>query len=1113
MTLLSARRLHLALGWGILLVSLLTYLITLEPTISYWDCPEYVACAYGVQPGHPPGNPMWMLAARFFINFAPDISYVPLMVNALSAVCSALTVLLTFLATVILADGLLQSTPCVKGVEATRIWLREGAGAVAAFALCWSDTFWFSAVEAEVYAFSALTTALLFWLALVWSRNASRPHSDRLLIALAYLLGVSIGVHELNLLCLPCLLLIVAFTRRGSLRPRSILWIMLVSVVTIALVLYGLIPGFTFLASRMELLCVNVLGMPYNSGTLIWWILVFCLLGAAVASLNDRGSRKRMIVSSVLFILATGCSGLFFFSGNVWVGVGLTLLSGAWPLMQALAGRLNVRRIRIVLWSLGMVLLGFSSYAAVIIRASANPPLNTCAPADIFAFQRYFSREQYGKSPLVYGAPFTARPLRMRSWTVNADSSRTPQYNLYRLVKPREHVTRIIPGMPTAPRSAFATAADSARNAALIPGGHGYVTHKYNYDVDYPPEVCMWFPRMHSHAPYDVSGYAGWSGADTSSMLVVENPTLAVDSAGRRVEVPASLKTRVMRPTYMQNLRYFAVYQVSYMYWRYFLWNFVGRQNDYTGRGEPDCGNFITGFAPLDTAMLDDIEEAPSEMADGNKGRNVYYFLPLLLGLLGIVAQCRSGVKGRRQALVLLVLFIVTGIAIVFYLNQGPGQARDRDYSFAGSFYAWCMWMGLGVIGLWRLLRSLSPSKGAWCAVAAPLLALCVPLQMLSQTADDHDRSHRTVARDLALNQLVSLKPRAIIFAAEDNYLFPLIYLQQVERQRPDVRMVSMPYLVTDWYASQLRLPLRDSSRLELTVPPGLVEASYLSNVALGDDMEWTEALPALKSLYRAALNHKGRSFLTLPTPRLFIDMDGDTVRIDLSKTATGRTSFTHADDLLALDLIATNAASSRPRPIYVVTGVNNSLLGGQLSPWLSQTGTVSELNPKAPRRDAATTARMAMYRWHYGGAGHKPVPYFDPVAAHNFSVHRRTVIQAAIDLATDPSTAPRAVHLLEVIEREMPPQAAPYEAVPRHDNPTAYTTEGLMLARAWRLAGETLDREEYTRHAAKLRAAELLRLRQYRKWADKLRPSYKSYVSYRVEHLLDALDSVATYR
>lgn len=1111
-TLHSAGRIHITLGWGVLVISLITYLLTLEPTISYWDCPEYVACAYGVQPGHPPGNPMWMLAARFFINFAPDASFIPLMVNALSAVCSALTVLLTFLATALLAGQLLPHERPEGRIPVARIWLREGAGIVAALALCWSDTFWFSAVEAEVYAFSSLTTALLFWMALVWSKNADKPHSDRLLIAIAYVLGVSIGVHELNLLCLPCLLLIVAFTLRRDLRRISILWIMLVAIIAIALVLYGLIPGFTYLASRMELLCVNAAGMPYNSGTVIWWILVFASLIAAVASLNEKGSRRRMLLSVILFTTAVGCSGLFFFSGNAIVGISLTLIASAWPLKQALDGRLNVRRMRVALWSLGMVLLGFSTYASVIIRSAAMPPLNTCAPADIFAFQRYFSREQYGKSPLIYGAPFTAKPLRMRSWTENSDSSRTPQYNLYRLIKPKKHIIRTIPGMPVSPRSVFATSDDSARNASLIPGGHGYVTHRYTYDVDYPPEVCMWFPRMHSHSAYDMSGYGSWSGADTSSMLVIENPTLAVDSAGRRVEVPEHMKSKVMRPTYMQNLRFFMVYQISYMYWRYFMWNFVGRQNDFTGRGEPDCGNFITGFSALDTAMLDNIDDAPDEMAAGNKGRNVYYFLPLLLGMLGIAAQCRSGVTGRRQAIVLLVLFIVTGIAIVFYLNQGPGQARDRDYSFAGSFYAWCMWMGLGVIGLRQLLVYLLPGKEKVCAIAASLLAICVPLQMLSQTADDHDRSHRTVARDLALNQLKTLKPRAIIFAAEDNYLFPLIYLQQVERQRPDVRMVSLPYLVTDWYASQLRLPLRDSSRLELTVPPGLVEASYLSNVALGNDMEWTEALPALKSLYRAAEKHSGPGFLTLPTPRLFIDMDGDTVRIDLSKTATGRTSFLHADQILALDLIATNAASPDPRPIYVVTGVNTSLLGGQLSPWLSQVGTVSELNPSAPRRDAATTARMALYRWEYGGAGLKPTPYFDPVAAHNLSVHRRAIIQSAIDLSTDPATAPHAVQLLELIENKMPRQAAPYEAVLRQDSPSTYTTEGLMIARAWRLAGEALDREEYIRHAHKVRAAETMRLRQYKKWKESLRPAYRSYVSFRVEHLIDALDSIATY-
>lgn len=368
---------------------------------------------------------------------------------------------------------------------------------------------------------------------------------------------------------------------------------------------------------------------------------------------------------------------------------------------------------------------------------------------------------------------------------------------------------------------------------------------------------------------------------------------------------------------------------------------------------------------------------------------------------MGIIAQCRSGVTGRRQALVVLVLFIVTGMAIVFYLNQGPTQARDRDYSFAGSFYAWCIWGGLGIISIYRWLKALMRNK-LTAACASVTLAMIVPLQMLSQTADDHDRSGRTVARDMVQNQLKSLKPRALIFSAEDNYLFPMLYMQQVEHARPDVRMLTMPYMVTDWYASQLSLPLRDGSHLPLTGTPGHFTSWKLSYVVLGTDTTWTEALPALKSLYANCDAHRKGGYLTLPTPRVYIDMGGDTIRIDLRKRESGLSNFLRNDALIQLDLLATNAASANPRPIYVVSSLAGSLLGGQLRPYLSQVGTVSELNPKAPRFDAETIARYALYHWNYGGAGRTPAPYFDPVAAHNLSVQRRVIIRAAMQLARE---------------------------------------------------------------------------------------------------------------
>lgn len=1104
-----AATLHKALGWLVLAIALVTYLSTVEPTVSYWDCPEYVTNAYGLQPGHPPGNPVWMLAARFFMNFAPATEYIPLMANALSAVCGALTVLLTFLATVLMARALIDTDRLRGTVSRGTFVACEGAGLVAALSLCWSDSFWFSAVEAEVYAFSSLTTALLFWLTLVWRGRARSPHADRYLIAIAYLLGLSIGVHELNLLCLPALLLIVAFTMRNHLKRKSIVGMMIFSIVAIGLVLYGLIPGFISHCERMELLCVNRLGLSFNSGTLAWWVITMAMFMIAIASINVRGSRRRMIVSVVVSTLAVACSGLFFFSGKVMIGIPLTLVTGAYIARKVWCGTLSMRRLRVAVWCLAMVLLGFSAYAVVIVRATARPPLNTGEPADIFAFHRYFSRDQYGKAPLLYGPVFTAEPMRMRSWRLSPDSTPVAVFNLYRTTHERQQISRAIKGMSALPRSPYATSADSAGNARMLArGGDAYIVGTYSYDLVYPPEMCMVFPRMHSHSPGDVSGYPGWSGADSTSMMRLEHVTLAADSAGRPVDWPDAPAKIRLRPTYLQNLQYFAVYQLGFMYWRYFLWNFVGRQNDYTGHGEPDCGNFITGIDSFDELMLDNVADAPAEIARGNKGRNVYYFLPLLLGILGIVAQLRRGVKGRREFLVVLTLFIVTGVAIVIYLNQGPAQARDRDYSFAGSFYAWTIWMGLGVLELTRLLGMLLRNRRPIIASRlAVLLGLCVPLQMLSQTADDHDRSGRTAARDLAYNQLVSLKPRAIIFSAEDNYLFPMVYMQHVERIRPDVRMLSLPYMVTGWYASQMHLPLRDGSRLPLTGPEGLLASPLLSNVALGNDTTWTEALPALRKLYADASRHSERGYVKLPTPRLFIPMKGDTLRIDLTQSNNGgHTSYLRLDRLLALDLLATNAAAPCPRPIYVVSGVADGIFGPQLRDHLTQVGTVSEITPGHSGIDEHTIAISTLYKWRYGNAGRTPAPYFDPTAAHNLSIQRRIVLRAALKLAAAPATAGQAAAMLRLTEREMPAAVAPYEAIPDPDNPDRYTTEGLLLARAWQRAGCALGDTAMQRKAAESQTEELQRLYSYRRWAESLRANYRPYISFRVERLLRAL-------
>lgn len=1045
------KRLRLFTGLGVLMVALITYLSTVEPTASYWDCPEYIAVAAGMQPGHPPGNPVWMLAARFFINFAPDTSYIALTVNIMSAVCAALTIYLLYLTIEWMGRHLLS-----KGYEEplthSRAVLSVGAGVTGALALCWSDTFWFSAVEAEVYSFSSLCTALLFWLALVWYDRRRQAHSDRLLILIAYLMGLSIGVHELNLLCLPAIGLIITFGIKERPGAARLILSLFLSLAAVALILYGLIPGFIKLAQLVELLCVNRFGMSFNSGLMIcWFVVMVALIGGAV-------------------ILAAKYRG--------WRRIGTLLM-----------------------WSVAGLLLGFSSYAVIIIRAGANPPLNTNNPSDIFSFSYYFTREQYGKAPLFYGAPFTAPRLNERQWTKDAEGKAIPIDSRYRFIHPKRVYTRGEERMPLMPRTAFATPSDSLANAvAQRRGGDYYLISEYTFEQDYPSELKMFFPRMHSHAPEDVTGYYNWLGITEADLYSPGQVTSVVDSAGHSV----SFTKAGSRPTYLQNLQYLTVYQCGFMYMRYFLWNFVGRQNDATGHGEPDVGNFITGIPVLDNAMLDNLQGAPCADGSSNPGHNRYFALPLILGILGLIAQLRRGIPGKRQALIIAMLFFLTGLAIVIYLNQGPVQARDRDYAFAGSWYAFAIWIGLGVIPLHSILKRFI-RNGVAAACTASLLSLLIPLQMLSQTADDHDRSHRTPVADMARNTLLPMEKDAIFFASDDNSIFPAWYIQEVEGVRTDIRSISSPYLGSRWYIPQLLSPMRESSPVPLTLSHELLPLLRSPYVHITDaDTTWTPALSALRRLYDTLSGVSKDAYPTLPTPRLYFTMGTDTVFIDMRK-AENR-SYCSIASLLTVDMLATSAALPEPRHFYWTSLGIPFVLGGQLMPYTEQIGNIAHLNPANPGLNAPLTAHHALHTYRYANAAHPSKPYFDPVAAHQLSLLRRSLLAAALQLSTqeDPAQTKQALALLQKIETELPASTIPYEAF--YDVATSRNTdEGIIVAQVYLNLAKSLD------PALQSKGITLLKQRrEYLKsiaaFRENLRPTYRQFLSYPVERLYHAL-------
>ena len=634
------KKLNICMAWLVCAIAAIVYGLTVEPTASLWDCPEFIACGYKLEIGHPPGAPVFMLAANLFSQMASDPSHVALMVNLLSALLSAGCIFFLFLTITHLSEKLIvKSEEQDNAIAKSQVVTIEACGMVGALAYTFSDTFWFSAVEAEVYAFSSFLTALMFWLILKWESEMDKPGSTRWIVLIAYITGLSIGVHLLCLLCLPAMSFVVYFRRTKRVTWKGMLKTLIASGLLVAAILYGLIPGVVKFGGWFELLFTNVLGCPYNTG-LICYILL--LTGTIIIAYYKA---KRRIV-------------------------------------------------RLSLACLLMMLIGYSSYGVIFIRANAQTPMCENAPDNIFSLGSYLNREQYGKTPLFYGPAYCSE------------------------------IDRVAEGEYLVPRqkegkAVYRPVADSTKQEYEV----------VRHDIDYLYKNNMYFPRMHSsrHA----KAYEDWMGG---------------------VEKKDGV------PTAAENLRFFLSYQVNFMYWRYFLWNFVGRQNNIQGHGEVEHGNWITGIRWIDDWLLGcDTSKLPSDLKE-NKGRNVFYALPLLLGLVGMLWQWRKGSKGKQQFLVVMLLFLMTGLAIVVYLNQTPLQPRERDYAYAGSFYAFAIWIGMGVGMISEKVKVKSGKYATIMAVLSAIACLLVPIQMVTQTWDDHDRSGRYTCRDFGANYLNSMQ-------------------------------------------------------------------------------------------------------------------------------------------------------------------------------------------------------------------------------------------------------------------------------------------------------------------------------------------------------------------
>ncbi|MCM1336997.1 MAG: DUF2723 domain-containing protein [Candidatus Amulumruptor caecigallinarius] len=971
-----------SLGWLCFVIAAVTYLLTLEPTASFWDCPEYISQAFKLEVGHPPGNPIWIMMARVAVNFAGgDISLVPLMVNASSAIFSAGTILLLFWTITCLTRKLLVKDG--EEVSLTKMIVIMSAGLCGALAYAWSDTFWFSAVEAEVYAFSSFCTALVFWLILKWEARADKPHSDRYLVLIAYVIGISIAVHLLNLLCIPAIVLVIYYRKWSDTTALGSLAALGVSVIIIALILFGLVPGFVEMSQYFELFFVNVCHLGYNWGVLIYALLTVAAFIWCIREMYAQRSPLRMKLS---FIIAITLSGIPFIGESLWVPVVIILALVAY---FSLARHIPVRVLTVTILSCFVIFIGYTSYALLLIRSSANTPMNQNQPDNVFTLASYLNREQYGETPLLYGRT-------LNSSIVYQVEGQTPKPVVKGTKKLYGKVVKNSPEEPDA-----------------------YVNYGVKKDYMTSPELDMLFPRIHSQR--HTQAYVDW--IDLKGKPV--EATVYIDENGD----PLQKSTR-MKPTMAENLRFFLIYQLNQMYWRYFMWNFAGRQNDIQGNGEVNNGNWISGIPFIDNMRLGDQSLLPAENGSANKGHNVFYMLPLILGLIGLGWQAFTSKKGIEQFWVVFFLFFMTGIAIVLYLNQTPTQPRERDYAFAGSFYAYSIWIGLGVAGLWHLcLKLLKGEKPMFAACFAAFVGLIVPVQMVSQTWDDHDRSGRYTARDFGFNYLNSLDENAVIFTNGDNDTFPLWYAQEVEGERRDVKVVNLSYLTTDWYVNQIKKPTYEAPAIDMLARPADYAYDRLQfNYFLDPDTTKVDALTALAHLYDPQSSKNAYGLPMMRYPNMYIPVDKDAAVkagritgaeaaasddiIDVNMIAdrdASRDGGLTLSQVISLDILATSAANGWNRPVYFATTVPTEYYLG-LSPYMRSTGMAYEVTPLRNANGQTGVNTDKMYRnvtekFRWGGldvADKSKLPYLDETVRRMVTSTRSQIIDLARALLTE---------------------------------------------------------------------------------------------------------------
>ena len=1020
------------LGWITFLVAAFVYCSTIEPTASFWDCPEFITTGYKLEVGHPPGAPFFMLTANLFSHFASDPSQVAKMVNMMSALLSATTILFLFWSIthltrrLIMKDWSCLTTPKLIAIEAS--------GLVGALIYTFSDTFWFSAVEGEVYAYSSAFTAIVFWLILKWEDKADEAHSDRWLVLIAYMTGLSIGVHLLNLLCIPAIVLVYCYRRFPNIELKGSLIALIVSFVIVAAVLYGVVPGIITVGGWFELFFVNTLGCPFNTGEVVYiFLLVATVIWAIYETYTDRSLKRQ----NLAFVLSVGMLGIPFY-GFGWsaVVIGVVVLVALWFVLgyrkrveKKLVPVITARVKNTALLCMLMLMIGYSSYAVIVIRSTANPPMDQNSPEDIFTLGSYLSRDQYGDRPLAYGQAYTSQ--------VAFD------------VQGNMCIPKRTKGAPVYQRKEKASKEE--KDSYFVVTTKDKMVYAQN----------MVFPRMYSsdHA----QAYESWLGGVTGSEV-------PYDRCGESV--------MVKMPSQWDNIRFFLSYQCNFMYWRYFMWNFCGRQNDIQGNGEAEHGNWITGISFIDNLMYGDQSKLPDDLKN-NKGHNVFYGLPLLLGLIGLFWQAWRGRRGIRQFWVVFFLFFMTGLAIVIYLNQTPMQPRERDYAYAGSFYAFAIWCGIGVAALYDMIaRKMKGVNPTAIAAVVALLCVLVPIQMASQTWDDHDRSGRYTCRDFGQNYLMTLQDKGnpIIFTNGDNDTFPLWYNQETEGVRTDARVCNLSYVNTDWYIDQMKRPAYDSPSLPITWPrldfcSGTNEYVRVQPELKEQVLQFYKENPEeakqqfgddpfeVRNVMKYWVRSKNADMHVIPTDTLYLDIDKEAVKrsgmMMASDTIPDRMvislkgkSALYKGELMMLEIVS---QANWTRPVYVATtvGSDNYLnlgdnfvregLANRITPFTTNA-------PGAKSFDTEKTYNNVMNRYKWGGLEQKGL-YIDETVMRMCYTHRHLMADLALQLIAEGKTD-KALNVLRKSEK----------VLPSYNVPNTYLSGAADLAKAYALLGKKND-------------------------------------------------------